>query len=223
MTIIGMFDRSRPERRRHPPDERGSMAILLMVMLVGLMLGGLLVPMIITQDRTTRFDSTRLDALNAAQSGIDVTLGVIRASVSDGIGVSSRLPCGPESGTVNNARVAVYSVAVEYFTFDPVNEAYPSTRAMKCIAGYGTFDAATGATTPRFARFVSTGTTPTATSGASTGRTLISTYMFRTWRCSWSSAVPEHRRPANRYSPFGPTSPCNCCPRSQQPPRTASA
>ena len=65
----------------HPPDERGSMAILLMVVLVGLMLSALLVPMIITQSRNTRFDSTRLQALNAAQSGIDVTLGAIRASV----------------------------------------------------------------------------------------------------------------------------------------------
>jgi len=51
------------------------MAILLMVVMVGLMVSALLVPMVITQNRVTRFDSTRVQALNAAQSGIDVTLG----------------------------------------------------------------------------------------------------------------------------------------------------
>ena len=42
--------------------------------------------MIITQDRTTRFDSTRVQALDAAQSGIDVTLGSIRSSQTSLIG-----------------------------------------------------------------------------------------------------------------------------------------
>ena len=152
----------------HPPDERGSMAILLMVVLVGLMLSALLVPMIITQSRNTRFDSTRVQALNAAQSGIDVTLGAIRASVVSGIGVSSQLPCGPESGTVDSTGVAAYSVVVEYFTFDPVTEPNPSDRAMKCVPGYGTFDAQTGATTPGFARITSTGTDAAVTTGRAT-------------------------------------------------------
>jgi len=156
------------------------MAIALMVALVGLMLSALLVPMIITQDRTTRFDSTRVQALNAAQAGIDVTLGGIRAGVTSGIGDSSKLPCGPESGTVNSTGVAAYSVVVEYFTFDPVSEPYPSTQAMRCITGYGTFDAASGATTPGFGRFTSTGTVGTATNGSTAGRTLTATYVFRT-------------------------------------------
>lgn len=164
----------------HPPDERGSMAILLMVVLVGLMLSALLVPMIITQSRNTRFDSTRLQALNAAQSGIDVTLGAIRASVVSGIGVSSQLPCGPESGTMDSTGVTAYSAVVEYFTFNPVTEPSPSDRAMKCVNGYGTFDAQTGSTTPGFARITSTGTNAAVTDGSSNGRTLTSTYVFRT-------------------------------------------
>lgn len=180
MTTGTKPSRSGQARSPNPADESGSMAILLMVVLVGLMLGALLVPMIVTQQRTTRFDISRLDALNAAQAGIDVTLGAIRASVTDGIGVSGRLPCGPESGTVNGAGVATYSVIVEYFTFDPAAEPLPSTAAMQCIPGYGTFDASTGATTPRFARFTSTGTTSTVASGGSGGRTLVSTYIFRT-------------------------------------------
>ncbi|QNK80360.1 ricin-type beta-trefoil lectin domain protein [Nakamurella sp. PAMC28650] len=174
--------------RSHPfdgaDDERGSMAILLMVMLVGLMLSALLVPMIITQDRTTRFDSTRVQALDAAQAGIDVTVGTIRGSVTGAgtavIGDSSKLPCGPVSGVVNSNGPAAYSVVVEYFTFDPVNEPYPSSNTMKCVNGYGTFDPGTGTTTPAFARFSSTGTVGTATNGSTAGRTITATYTFRT-------------------------------------------
>lgn len=163
-----------------PDGERGSMAILLMVMLVGLMLSALLVPMIITQSRATRFDSTRVQALDAAQSGIDVTLGAIRSSVTGAIGDTGKLPCGPESGLVNGNGIAAYSVVVEYFTFDPVHEPYPSTNAMKCVVGYGTFDPASGTTTPGFARFTSTGTVGTATNGSTAGRTITATYTFRT-------------------------------------------
>ena len=156
------------------------MAILMMVMLVGLSLSALLVPMIITQDRTTRFDTTRVQALDAAQSGVDVTLGIIRAAVTNGIGDSSKLPCGTQTGPVNSSGIAAYSAVVEYFTFDPVIEPYPSARAMKCIAGYGTYDPTTGVTTPTFARVTSTGTVGTAVNGSTAGRTITSTYVFRT-------------------------------------------
>jgi hypothetical protein len=154
------------------------MAILLMVVLLGLTLSALLVPTIITQTRTTRLDTTRAMALNAAQAGIDVTQGLIRASVTGGIGVSSKLPCGPQSGIVNSPGVAAYSVVVEYFMFDPLTEPYPSSKAMKCVAGYGTFDALTGTTTPGFARFTSTGTVGAASNGSTAGRTLTATYVF---------------------------------------------
>lgn len=160
-------------------DERGSMAILMMVMLVGLMLSSLLVPMIITQDRTTRFDTTRVQALDAAQAGIDVTLGLIRASTTGGIGDSAKLPCGPQSGVVNSTGAAAYSTVVEYFTFDPGSEPYPSAKAMRCITGYGTFDTTTSITTPVYARFTSNGTVGAPVNGSTAGRTLTSTYAFR--------------------------------------------
>jgi Ricin-type beta-trefoil lectin domain len=169
--------------KRRPTGERGSLAVLLMVMLVGLMLSALLVPMIITQNRTTRFDSSRVQALNAAQAGIDVSLGAIRAAVDTvGIGVSGKLPCGTQSGIVNGASVAAYSVVIEYFRFDPVTYPYPAlpSQVMKCVPGYGTFDLVSGATTPGFARFTSAGTVGTATNGSTAGRTLTSTYVFRT-------------------------------------------
>jgi hypothetical protein len=167
-------------RRRLASDERGSMPILMLVLLVGMVLSALLVPMIITSDRTTRFDITRVQALNAAQTGIDVTLGAVRASVTDAIGDSGKLPCGPLSGTVNSASIAAYSVNIEYFTFDPIAEPYPSSRGMSCVSGYGTFNAATGTTTPSYGRFTSTGTVGSAINGSAAGRTLSVTYVFRT-------------------------------------------
>lgn len=160
-------------------DDRGSMAILMMVMLVGLMLSSLLVPMIITQDRITRFDTSRVQALDAAQAGIDVTLGIIRASVTGGIGDSTKLPCGTQTGPVNSSGAAAYSTVVEYFTFDPGSEPYPSPSAMRCITGYGTYDPATGVTAPAYARFTSTGTVGLPTNGSTAGRTLTFSYVFR--------------------------------------------
>ena len=147
-----------------------------MVVLVGMMLSALLVPMVITQAQTTRFDAARVDAINAAQSGIDVALGLIRASATDeGFGDASKLPCGPESGNVNGTESASYLVFIHYYVSDPMVE--PTPPAMDC-KGFGPFDE-TGAM-PGFALFTSTGTAGTATAGSTTSRTLITTYVFRT-------------------------------------------
>lgn len=159
-------------------DERGSMSILLLVVLVGLMFGSLLVPMIITSSRTSSFDKTRVQALDAAQAGIDVTLGAIRSSVTDGAGISAKLPCGPGSGTLTGTATSSYAVVVEYFTADPGLSTNPTP--MKCVAGYGPYDVATLATTPGYARITSTGTANSTANGAAPSRTLVSTYVFLT-------------------------------------------
>jgi hypothetical protein len=156
------------------------MAILMMVVIVGLMLSALLIPAIVTQARNTRFDSTRVQALDAAQSGIDVALGMVRASVTDGIGDSGKLPCGPLSGAVDANSAAAYRVVIEYFTFDPLVEPDNSSRAMRCVPDLGTVDTASGATTPGFARIASTGTVGGQADGSTVGRTLSTTYVFRT-------------------------------------------
>ncbi|HEY3715523.1 MAG TPA: ricin-type beta-trefoil lectin domain protein [Jatrophihabitantaceae bacterium] len=160
-------------------DDRGSMPMLLMVTIVGLLLSAMLVPLLVTQDRATRFGTSRVHALDAAQAGIDATLGQIRAAVDGtGIGDSSRLPCGPISGSVDSAGDGAYTVGVEYFTADPV--ANPTAAKMLCALGYGTYDAASGAFTPSYARITSTGTDGRAVNGSSGGRTLLTTYVFKT-------------------------------------------
>ncbi len=161
-------------------DDRGSMAILMMVALVGLMLSALLIPSIITQSRASRFDATRVQALDAAQAGLDMMTGSIRAGVTSGIGDSAKLPCGTRSGPVAAGSVATYSVTVEYFTFNPAGEPSQSPLAMQCIPGSGTYDTDTGSSTPSFARITSSGSAGSQINGASGPRTLTGTYVFRT-------------------------------------------
>lgn len=163
------------------------MSLLLMVILVGVSLSALIVPMVISQNRTTRFDTTRVQSLDAAQAGVDVALGLIRGAVtvdSTGIsyGDSSKLPCGPLSGIVNatgstsGPGAAAYTTTIEYFTSDPV---VVTKAAMNCVAGYGVYDPGTASYTPGFARITSTGTVGAAVNGSSAGRTLVTTYAFK--------------------------------------------
>ena len=153
--------------------------MLLLVMLIGMLVGALLVPMIITQDRATKFSTSRVHALDAAQSGIDNVLGQIRGAVdSSGVGTPTGLPCGPVAGPVNAAGLAAYSVTISYYVKDPI--ANPTTPKMICSDNYGTYDTASGAFTPSFALLTSTGTDGAAVNGVTSGRTLTSTYVFKT-------------------------------------------
>lgn len=161
-------------------DERGSLSLFLVVALVGLMLSALLVPMVITSARATRTTSSRVQALDVAQAGIDVTLGKIRAATdSSGLGDESELPCtttaAPIMGSVGPAS---YSVTVDYFTVDP--DKFPNTLKMLCVPGYGTYDPTSGTATPSYARVTSTGAFDAPANGTTSGRTLISTYVLQT-------------------------------------------
>ncbi len=160
-------------------DDRGSLAMALMAVLVAAVLGALLLPMVVAQNRSTRFDITRVHALNAAQAGVDVAVGQIRNSTkSDSTGDAASLPCYPTStplnGGANGTGSGSYSVSVAYWVTTP-----GTGSAMLCSPGNGTFDQDTGLVTPRFAVITSTGTDGAADRG-SRGRTLVSTYVFAT-------------------------------------------
>jgi Ricin-type beta-trefoil lectin domain len=192
---------TRLDRGQRRPDDAGSMAILLIVTIVGLMLSALLVPVIVNMDRSTRFDTSRVMALDAAQAGIDVALGQIRAAVSGSIGDSGKLPCGPLSGTVNDVGGQAYSVTIEYFVTDPV--ANPTAAKMLCSSGYGTYDTTSSAVTPSYARLTSSGTVGTAVNASTGGRTLVSTYVFKTANTNVAGGVI-------RIYPASSTSPSLC-------------
>lgn len=167
-----------PPRRTRPEGDVGSMAMFLTIAVVGLAIAALLVPMVVSSSRTTRSDTSRVHALDAAQSGVNVMVGEIRASQTGSVGTSTMLPCGQRSGVVNSEGPAAYSVAVDYYVADPVST--PGAQPMTCVQGYGTYDPVSEAFTPKFARITSTGTDGPAVNGSTPGRKLVTTYVFRT-------------------------------------------
>jgi hypothetical protein len=161
-------------------DERGSLPMLMLVVLVGMALAALMVPLVITQTHTTTFDTGRGRALQAAESGIDLALGQIRASQSGtgDEGDVAKLPCGPLEGTAGQANASTYSVEIGYYTKNPVGQSdvWLDDNAMACVPGYGVADAAHDVYIPSFVLLTSTGT------DGQTGdsRTLTTTYVVHT-------------------------------------------
>lgn len=160
-------------------DERGSLAMAMMAVLVGATLGALILPMVISQNQSTRFDITRVHSLHAAQTGADVLLGKIRSSTKTvngtALGDPSTLPCGL-SGNANDG--GTYTVTVTYWRDSPLAGGSP----MACRPGFGTYATdSEGApvSTPRYAVITSTGRDGTVDSG-SRGRTIVSTFSLRT-------------------------------------------
>jgi Ricin-type beta-trefoil lectin domain len=168
---------TRPRRRWLPGRagaDTGTLPLALLLTLVGTMLSALLVPLVVNQFTSTRFDATRLRALNAAQAGLDIALGQIRAA-NDGTGHGRRedLPCGPFSGTVGTGATTRYAVTITYYSDDPRGHdaAWQATHTIAC--GDGAF------TTPAFAVLQAQGTENTGV-GTVTTRTLQGTYTFTT-------------------------------------------
>jgi hypothetical protein len=121
------------------------MPIALLITLVGVSLSGLLSSMVISQIQTTRSTSTRVQAVNAAQAGLDVALANIRAAYDAVGGDRRKLPCGPMSGTVDPANAtdpARYEVTINYYRIDPSgyqnNAAAIAANRIACTAGSGT-------------------------------------------------------------------------------------
>ena len=164
--------------RERRSDETGSMAMYLTLAIVGMAIAALLVPMLVTQSRTTRLDTTRVHAVDAAQAGIDVMIGRIRAADTGGVGDTTLLPCEPLQGGVNSVGDAEYVVNVDYYMEDPVAE--PTAAKMRCVEGYGTYDPDSNSFTPAYARVTAKGTDGAPFAGGTGGRTLSATYVFLT-------------------------------------------
>jgi hypothetical protein len=162
-------------RRQSPGDDSGSIALALLLALVGITLTGLLVPVVLTQLATTRSYVKRSHALNAAQAGMDVALAHIRAANDgSGNGVLGQLPCGPFSGSVVSGGPR-YRVTISYLATDPrgQTDAWVTANAMSCLSGGGV------GSTPSFASLRSEGDDQ-ASGGFVARRTLRATYQFQT-------------------------------------------
>ncbi len=177
-----------PGRRAFPPDDdRGSLPMALLVMLVGLALAALLLPIAMTQNSITRFDNRRAVSLQAAESGLDVALGQIRAAGEKDesgqlMGDVAKLPCDPLSGTFGPDGSGSYVVTIAYFTADPTGRdaEWLADHQMQCVTGYGVYyhDEASGSDTavPSFVLLTSIGTDDPA----KPSRTLRATYNVST-------------------------------------------
>lgn len=157
--------------RRFRRDERGSLPLAMMLTLVGTSLSTLLVPVLITQLRTTASTVERAKALHAAQAGIDIVMGGIRASA----GSIANLICIPAAtpllGVIGAGLPGRYQVTVEYQ--DALHTPIPCATKLSHLL-----------TVPSYAVITSRGTVKGATGEAiSTGdpqtRTLTATYVFR--------------------------------------------
>lgn len=164
-------------------DERGSIPMLMLVMIATAALGGILLSSIVSQVKTTRFDQTRVHALHAAQTGIDLVLGQIRTAVGTDrtSGDDGKLPCGPWTGNSDNNGAATYTAKIRYFMINPrgLTDTQLDSFKIGCTSA-GPYDSASASRTPRYAVITSNGVDGTTGNGASNGRTLEATYVFQT-------------------------------------------
>ncbi|MGH8861325.1 MAG: hypothetical protein ACRDVG_08865 [Jatrophihabitantaceae bacterium] len=170
-------------------DDRGSMMLAFLVIVIAAGIGAMMLPSLINQDHSTRFDTSRVRSLHAAQTGIDVVLGQFRATkLTDSNGKvwgdDGGLPCYPAASPLvayaDGANASQYSVSLQYFLPGPDPSSGSATAMSVCASGYGPFDPASGSRTPGFARITSTGTDLAGGQQTSRGRTIITTYVFQT-------------------------------------------
>lgn len=161
------MDSACPRRFRPVGADGGSLPMAMLLILVAISLSGLLVPVGVGEVVATRTTSDRARALHAAQAGLDVMVGGIRASVdSSGNGVTTSLPTAAMTGSAAPDGTERYRVSVTYYASD------------------GTVFTVAGATTaPSEAVLVSTGVDSASVDpqyGVQGSRTLQATYSFRT-------------------------------------------
>ncbi|MFI6072170.1 hypothetical protein ACIA5C_11335 [Actinoplanes sp. NPDC051343] len=153
--------------------DRGSMPLAMLVVTVGVTLSGTLAAMVITQVKTGDFEARRVQALHAAQAGLDVGLAAVRGAVdAKGAGDTSLLPCGPLKGSLGDGSTASYVVTISYFGKDPQGKPVDTTDGLIACT-----DARAKNPGPAFALFDSIGT---AVKGETAKRELRGTYVVHT-------------------------------------------
>jgi hypothetical protein len=155
-------------RRR---NDSGSMPLAVLLTVVGLGLGVVMASVLTSQQSNTRSEIQRVDAVNAAQTGLEVALGALRSATHDGqpgSGDPAALPCDPLTGRVGPAGAATYSVQVIYLSDAPPSGdiAWAQSHALDCAPPLSTL---------AYAFVFSTGT-----DGPTVRRTLTATYTFTT-------------------------------------------
>lgn len=151
-------------------DDRGSLPLTMLLFLVGMSLSALLATSVNAQLTATRSTAQRSDALDAAQSGLDIGMGHIRTAVTGtGAGDPTKLPCGPFTGAVNTGTMQSYTVSLYYLTSSPPSGdvAWATANQLPCTGTY-----LTGSTVPIYVFLASNG----KVMPSDPGRTLYATY-----------------------------------------------
>ena len=167
--------------RRRRGGDRGSLPLTMLLSVIGAGAVGLLGSTVVIQVTTTRYDTDRAIALDAAYSGVETGLAQLRALPVDlsGDAPLTSLPCTAAltdpslslAGTVSPGQAAGYTVNIYYLTAAPPSDADAETWArsnrLGCATGGGPVLA------PMYALLVATGR-----SGAAT-RKMTATYLFQ--------------------------------------------
>lgn len=162
--------------------DRGSMPLALLVVTIGMGLSASLAAMVITQVQTGDFDARRVQALHAAQAGLDVGLAAVRGAVnSAGVGDTTLLPCGPLQGPLGDGSPESYVVTINYYGKDPQGKPWttdPQGNPQPPADGFiACADARARNPGPAFVLFDSVGS---AEKGATAKRELHGTYVVHT-------------------------------------------
>ena len=104
-------------------DETGSIIIAVLFMFIAAAISVTMLGTVLAQASMSRVVAERVRTLHAAQAGVDVALGQLRAANDgSGNGVWSALPCGPLSGQVEVGGTVGYSVTISYYTQNPTGQ-----------------------------------------------------------------------------------------------------
>jgi hypothetical protein len=150
-------------------EDRGSLPLAMMLTLVGTSLSTLMVPVVIGQLRVTASTIERAKALHAAQAGVDVVMGGIRASGGSIFNLICLPAADPLLGRPGSGLPGRFRVSVEFQN---------ATRgALPCPSRTSHL-----LTAPSYAVITSTGTAQGVTGDPfdpGKSRTLTATYVFR--------------------------------------------
>ncbi|MEU8240386.1 RICIN domain-containing protein [Actinoplanes missouriensis] len=162
-----------------PIDERGSMPMAMVVMIVGVSLSALLTTMVLSRIQSGVTSSRQLLALHAAQAGLDVALAHVRGAVStddegEESGDRTLLPCDPMTGAVGAGNAGTYRVEARYYLVDPQgkSDTWRSENMISCPSGGAPQEV------PAYARFTAVGTY--ADKDGTVKRKLNGTYILHT-------------------------------------------
>lgn len=174
MTARRLFNRLSGRAAALRRDEQGSIPMVMLIILVCVSLSAILVPSFIRLNSSTRSAVTRVRALHAAETGLQVGLGAVRsAATTSGQGDNTKLPCTGQLSGVVASGAAQYRVSMVYFDLDPRGKTASWRNANLISCGD------LPSHTPSFVAMTSVGSN-NAAFGGSGDRTLDATYAIRT-------------------------------------------